>query len=792
MQGFDAPPGRWRHSASLLRASEIVVFGGYHTLDERLGDVHVFDCISRRWVRPEVRRQEDGPSERASHSACVIGEELVVFGGYGGAGKSRRHFNDAFVLDCRRWSWRRLAVSGPLPAPRSRYVMMSTRLSTDTSSHQAQAVDQRIYVFGGANASESLSDVWCLELGGARAAWRLIGDASLARPQWAMSSCHVSAIPSAKVFLFGGMCGRLLESGVGVLGDGLLVFDSDTERWGSPQLASGSQLPLPRSDSSLVMDTKGSRLVLFGGWAGRWMGDLLTLDVSRLIGPPYVTTGLSPSIGPITGGTRIEVSGVDFFKADSIVVRFASQRRSIDVRGTFESSSRIVCVTPDFSSMGNVDSLDVRVSIDGDSFTTTFQVFEVFTITSAQNSLIFGPGLISGCAIKDEVSFIILARDNMSRNRRNGGDEFKATVFYLPNGELDMSAAPVPGVTVKDRGDGKYLVRYSARYPGKYVVNVEFLGTFGGKPGPIRGSGTIVEFDEFASRNNNAMAGALMIRALKEDVLFARTCAKDFADRIFVNLRDQMLSDEERIRLLIGVKECLDQIEPSRDKMQLLIDRSEAVLDFIKGQASVVASVNPLLQEAKKLWERVTNESDRVMVELVPLIQANVGKIRADIFAFQSHLSEILAELHRGEFTRYESGYELALASLDAADGVLLEQRQLMNKLVSVARVFDVLRDTSGCSGIMAESAAFVRDYRLYWDCFGRYHALLQNFRAALWTENAAAFSERAEEIMVLLRRLPRTIKATEIFAKVDGAIKEFVETCRVVSALHSPVMRER
>jgi dynein heavy chain len=39
------------------------------------------------------------------------------------------------------------------------------------------------------------------------------------------------------------------------------------------------------------MDAKNSRLVLCGGWADRWLGDVWSADVSKLIGPPYIVTG---------------------------------------------------------------------------------------------------------------------------------------------------------------------------------------------------------------------------------------------------------------------------------------------------------------------------------------------------------------------------------------------------------------------------------------------------------------------------------------------------------------------
>ena len=50
-----------------------------------------------------------------------------------------------------------------------------------------------------------------------------------------------------------------------------------------------------------------------------------------------------------------------------------------------------------------VGDVDVRVSLNGDSFTTTSQKFAFFPVTNGANCIMFGPGLLSNCAIKEEV-----------------------------------------------------------------------------------------------------------------------------------------------------------------------------------------------------------------------------------------------------------------------------------------------------------------------------------------------------------------------------------------------------
>jgi hypothetical protein len=56
-----------------------------------------------------------------------------------------------------------------------------------------------------------------------------------------------------------------------------------------------------------VFDAKGCSLIIFGGWANRWLGDTLKLNVSTIIGPPYAITGISPAIGPVFGSTEVSM-----------------------------------------------------------------------------------------------------------------------------------------------------------------------------------------------------------------------------------------------------------------------------------------------------------------------------------------------------------------------------------------------------------------------------------------------------------------------------------------------------
>ena len=126
-------------------------------------------------------------------------------------------------------------------------------------------------------------------------------------------------------------------------------------------------------------------------------------------------------------------------------------------------------------------------------------------------------GLLSGCATNEEVSFVIQARDDEMRNRTTGGDEYVVNVTLIGGGE-DGEDMKIHGISIEDLEDGRYVVTYLAKYPGDYKIDVTYMGTFGGQVGPVRGSGVTITFDELAPRDNNIMAGQLVVQSLKQDV----------------------------------------------------------------------------------------------------------------------------------------------------------------------------------------------------------------------------------------------------------------------------------
>ena len=100
-------------------------------------------------------------------------------------------------------------------------------------------------------------------------------------------------------------------------------IDIANQIWSTPPIDHGVA-PEGREDCAWAFDIKSCSLLIFGGWANRWLGDLIKLNVSPIIGPPYACTGIEPESGPVFGSTEIVLKGLRF-RDGKIQVKFGTK-----------------------------------------------------------------------------------------------------------------------------------------------------------------------------------------------------------------------------------------------------------------------------------------------------------------------------------------------------------------------------------------------------------------------------------------------------------------------------------
>ena len=149
------------------------VFGGQGKGSKVFKDMHALDLKTWTWMH--VRCATAPPPARAGHSALLMGDKIVVCGGW----DLKRTFGDLWVFDTKAFSWLRPRTAGRPP--------------TGRYGHSCELTDDgRLLIFGGysvkleegriAPRTEFLSDV--RELDTTTMEWtrpRVIGDMPAAR-----------------------------------------------------------------------------------------------------------------------------------------------------------------------------------------------------------------------------------------------------------------------------------------------------------------------------------------------------------------------------------------------------------------------------------------------------------------------------------------------------------------------------------------------------------------------------------------------------------------------------------
>eukprot|EP00955_Chlamydomonas_euryale_P009187 98566-Chlamydomonas_euryale.AAC.1 len=284
----------------------------------------------------------------------------------------------------------------------------------------------------------------------------------------------IESVPHHKVFSFGGKKGMMQYL------NAVEVMDCGSQIWSTPPVDGGSP-PEGREDCAWVFDAKTCSLIVFGGWANRWLGDTLKLNVSPIIGPPYACTSISPEAGPVFGNTELTIKGLRF-RNGKIQVKFGTTEKNevIAEDAQFVDSETIVVRTPNYELYGAMP-LQVQVSIGGEGWTVNKMKYAYFANTAPRNCIAYGPGLLETVTASVNVPFLIQAIDTQNEKRSSGGDTFVVKVVSA-DGKAEGIAQ------VADADSGVYHASYSVPGPGKWHVHATMLDPATGEDVPIRGS----------------------------------------------------------------------------------------------------------------------------------------------------------------------------------------------------------------------------------------------------------------------------------------------------------------
>eukprot|EP01060_Flectonema_neradi_P037606 TRINITY_DN7614_c0_g1_i1.p1 TRINITY_DN7614_c0_g1~~TRINITY_DN7614_c0_g1_i1.p1 ORF type:complete len:414 (+),score=45.68 TRINITY_DN7614_c0_g1_i1:49-1290(+) len=249
---------RNKHTA-VLHDNKMITFGG-HDLKENsfLGDLLVFDVAKSRWVPPseyaEAEQHGNRPSCRRAHSAGVIGDKMIIFGGFSGD----KCLNDIYSLDLNTYIWSKITPTGQSPCARG--------------GHSSVVHNNSLLIFGG----------WDTSLKYHNDVWKLVCDFQNSIFKWVQVTPTTSTIPGGRVGHRSVLCNNKMIVFGGYGSDrywnDVYTFDLRTNSWAELDIP-GKVKPRPRTYHS--MSCIGDRCLVMGGCdAEGVIGDLWILNVA--------------------------------------------------------------------------------------------------------------------------------------------------------------------------------------------------------------------------------------------------------------------------------------------------------------------------------------------------------------------------------------------------------------------------------------------------------------------------------------------------------------------------------
>lgn len=178
------------HTSVSFGDKHIAVFGGQGTTaagtTSRLAALKILSVADDDTLQVvfEDLNAENAPCARMQHTAVVVSNNMIVFGGRAGPTKP---FNDVYTFDLDARVWGQVETVGHAPSPRYK--------------HSSCVIGSTMFVYGGRDSTTVFGDLFALDLSQSPPQWRQIAN-PFAFPRFD----HVSAVvEKTKLLFWGGM-----------------------------------------------------------------------------------------------------------------------------------------------------------------------------------------------------------------------------------------------------------------------------------------------------------------------------------------------------------------------------------------------------------------------------------------------------------------------------------------------------------------------------------------------------------------------------------------------------------
>ena len=530
-----------------------------------------------------------------------------------------------------------------------------------------------------------------------------------------------------------------------------------------------------------------SRLIIFGGWANKWLDDVWQINVSSIVGPPYAILKVEPPLGPVTGGMFCLVRGVGWASTQGmVIVEFSAGKHSATSQGEVLDDETIRCPTPAVMNTIGPKECIVRVQIGARDLTTTTTSYKFFLQSLAENSLCFGPGVLDDQQAGVETRFTIQLRDTNNDNRKTGRDELEISIKQKVPAKDENSKdswVELP-YDFHDHNTGQYEVKYVAD-EGEVRVEVK-LKDENGKPRPVRGSPFRPTFTGMGRNRANEYSGPLVTAWIggtlkKLDEFFQTTSVG----------HQTKLKDGD----VMGLIKVMNHIHDMYEQEETLILNQHEIAETLAHLEKEGLPGDKQMKQLKKIGANLLQLKEDITAkekEIQPMEQKESELYRKVIADFEEELKTYQSGLRKEAYFFYKSGLELAQKRLNDVTSDLDRQQNRMDELRHIATNFKYVDDLNNSVKIMTAMREDVASMKMLWEFEVKRITTTETFLVVKWGDVQPADME--DEIKALFKKLKevKVDRKCDAYMGIQEIVKKWTVFCPLIGELKDPAMRAR
>ena len=395
-------------------------------------------------------------------------------------------------------------------------------------------------------------------------------------------------------------------------------------------------------------------------------------------------------------------------------------------------------------------------------------------------SFCYGPGIQDECSVGAPAEFIIQARNGDGR-RTSGHDEFSVKVQTVTEQPRDIHAEIV------DKGDGSYFVSYACEEEVDCKVTVQLKDDKGNMV-DVRGSPYTVNFSKNIEAENNSVKGPSMLKLVQKQVEQIKNFIQDTTEGVRVNNKD--LKDP---KTLIEVKGMVEVVKNQASAITLKFDQLD---ESIKLLEKINSKSDELKKEAEKLfdeWNGLKKLAKDVKKEISPQLDKESTPVSNSSTNVYEELSGFNKSMEKKKYYQYDSGYNIAMADLEATKQEITEFQAIIGDLKSNANEFgdpEIIRNAERAIEVAINE---VQIMTLPWDLILEFNNYLEAQMPTRWADlDCNEMEEVVYNYSRTAQRFPGAVKKYNVYSGAKDLIDRWDEQLPLIEALHGEYIKER